>query len=94
MLCLSLCKLETFELIRRGQAAREHAKSQGPFGPCLIRCGKRRTSDILTRHYLDASWIMTSKAKSDTKILKGQEAEDKVLEYMKLVNHNSCSGAC
>jgi len=51
-------------------------------------------SDILTRHGVDASWTMTSKAKSDTKILKGQEAEEKILEYMKLVSQSSCSGAC
>jgi hypothetical protein len=38
---------------------------------------------------------MASKAKSETKtsVLKGQEAEDKILEYMKLVNHISCFGA-
>jgi hypothetical protein len=38
---------------------------------------------------------MASKAKSETKIavLKGQEAEDKVLTYMKLVSRFSCPGA-
>jgi len=51
---------------------------------------------MTSRRRRDASLIMTTKAKSDTKmpVLKGQEAEDKVLEYMKLVNHSSCSGAC
>ncbi|KAK7045692.1 PSMC3 interacting protein [Paramarasmius palmivorus] len=29
---------------------------------------------------------MTTKAKSDVKVLKGQEAEDKVLEYVKMMN--------